>query len=125
MATFQDLREDLYKTFENTEIAKHCFEENFSVNASGFNISHPNGSITIFFPLMKEIPITDLIETAKEWGKKHNLITASFYKNGVEKNIDPQGRFDWRNKPAMSCKYYYGFEFFNDKYYAKKVYKIL
>ena len=121
-ATYRDLEEDLRRTFEKTGIAKRCFNGELAISASGWTINHPNGSIAITFWLMDDVPTDKLIKTAKEWAKKHDLIAATFYPDGVKDNSDAVKTQDWSNKAAQGAKFVYGFTFYSKYYELTKVY---
>jgi hypothetical protein len=120
--SYKDLERDLLKTFEKTGIAKKCYNGEIVVSGSGWSRPHPNGSISVTFWLMDKVPTDKLDKVAKEWAKKHDLIAATFYKNGIKDNADPVKNQDWRNEAAQSAKYIYGFTFYDDIYELKSVY---
>lgn len=123
--TYKDLESDLKKTFEKTGIAKRCYNGDIKVGGSIFNVGHPNGSVNVTFWLMDKVPVDKLNKTAKEWAKKHNLIAATFYPDGIKDNSDAIKTQDWTNVAAQNAKYVYGFAFYTDSYSMKNIYKPL
>jgi hypothetical protein len=123
--TYKDLESDLRKTFEKTGIAKRCYNGEINVGGSFWHIGHPNGSVNVTFWLMDKVPVDKLNKTAKEWAKKHDLIAATFYPNGIKDNIEPKKNQDWTNAAAQNAKYVYGFAFYTDSYSMKNIYKPL
>ena len=121
--TYKGLESDLRKAFEKTGIEQKCYDNKSSVGGSGWELGHPNGSISVTFWLMSDdADVDELIYIAKDWSKKHNLITATYYPNGIISNINPVKHQDWNNRSAMSTKFIYGFTFFRDNYACKKIY---
>lgn len=123
--TYKDLESDLKKTFEKTGIAKRCYNGEINVGGSFWPIGHPNGSVNVTFWLMDKVPVDKLNKTAKEWAKKHDLIAATFYPNGIKDNSDAIKTQDWTNVAAQNAKYVYGFAFYTDSYSMKNIYKPL
>jgi hypothetical protein len=120
---YVDLEEDLRKTFERTGVSKKCYNGNLAIGGSWWGIRHPNGSIAITFWLMEKVPTDRLIKTAKAWAKKHGLIAATFYPNGIKDNLDPRRTQDWNNKAAQNSKFIYGFTFYSDRYELASIFK--
>jgi hypothetical protein len=120
--SYQELESDLLKAFEKTGIAKRCYNGEIVVSGSNWSRPHPNGSIGVTFWLMDEVPTDKLDKTAKDWAKKHNLIAATFYKNGIKDNSDAVKTQRWSDRAAQSAKYVYGFTFYDDSYASKSVY---
>jgi len=121
-ATYQSLENDLRKTFEKTGVQKSCYDGDFAISASAWEIGHPNGSIGITFWLMEEVPTNKLDAVAKDWAKKNKLEAATFYPNGITPNVDPTKNQNWNNKAAQNANYVYGFTFYDKNYASKSVY---
>ena len=110
--------------FKKTNIEDHLYNKEMNISASGWNLSHPDGSIGVTFWLMdNNVDKNKLDNVAKSFAKKYGLVAATLYKDGIVENKDPGKTQIWSNKAAQNAKYIYGFTFYKNEQKKEKIYK--
>jgi hypothetical protein len=86
---------------------KHLtISNNIAISASGWELDHPNGSLTVTFWLAdKDFPEAKVAKSLKDVASKHGLIVLG---NGVVEN-DKKSQ-NWNNKDGMKADYVASFE---------------